>query len=238
MQNNPGEYSRFVKEIMPDNHPVYADIIPLTTSRQTVARWGIAAALSWGVAVLFFVMIFSTEQDIVVRTPPVMYLDYIVLQPQKKKMLPPKIQKHKTVPKEVEEPVVQPRAEAPVAPSEQIAAPVEITTSIARVKKKQQLVRILSSSELDNTDFDPIFNPKPRYPLVALRNNIEGYVDVDLLITEKGRVEKISLFDVTGHPSFGGAVVKTVAKWRFPPPRLKGEKVRVKYVYRINFTLH
>ncbi len=212
-------------------------MLPLTTSSQTAVRWVISAACAHGLVLLLLTLLFNSEPDIAVLTPPLLYLDYVVLQP-KKITAPPKIPKRKPIPKETEEPVVQPKAEAPVAPSEQIAAPAEIMATPAPAKKKPQVVRILSTADLDNTDFNPLYNPKPKYPLVALRNDIEGYVDVDLIITEKGRVDKISLVEVSGHPSFRGSVVKAVAKWRFPPPRLKGKKVRVKYVYRVNFTLH
>jgi TonB family protein len=98
-------------------------------------------------------------------------------------------------------------------------------------------VRINGAAELDNTDFSPIVNIKPLYPIIAIRANIEGHVDVDLLVDERGRVETFSIIGVKGHPSFGNETARVIPKWRFPPPRIKGQKVRVKYVYRVNFTL-
>jgi len=94
-----------------------------------------------------------------------------------------------------------------------------------------------SKSLLDNSDFSPLFNPKPTYPRVALLNNIEGFVNLELLINESGKIESASIVQSFGHPSFGLEVMKVIKQWRFPPPRIKGEKVKIRYLYQIDFTL-
>jgi len=50
-------------------------------------------------------------------------------------------------------------------------------------------------------------------------------------------VQQFSIASVSGHPAFGNEVAKVLRRWRFPPPRHKGKKVSVKYLYRINFKL-
>ncbi|HEX7509699.1 MAG TPA: hypothetical protein VF335_00230, partial [Chitinivibrionales bacterium] len=42
-------------------------------------------------------------------------------------------------------------------------------------------VRIGSIGNLDNVEFSPLYNPKPAYPLIALKAGIQGSVDVDLV---------------------------------------------------------
>lgn len=97
--------------------------------------------------------------------------------------------------------------------------------------------RIANSSELDNTEFEPLYNPKPDYPAVAQSAGITGYVDVDLTIDENGKVSSFNIVKTLGHPSFALETAKVLPRWRFPPPRIGGKKVRVQYVYRVNFTL-
>jgi TonB family protein len=99
-------------------------------------------------------------------------------------------------------------------------------------------VKISGATELDNTDFSPIATIKPAYPIIALRANIQGYVDVDLVVDERGRVETFSIVDIKGHPAFGDETAKVITRWRFPPPRINGKKVKLQYIYRVNFTLN
>jgi TonB family protein len=97
--------------------------------------------------------------------------------------------------------------------------------------------RIGSLRALDNVDFSPLYNPKPAYPPFALKAGIEGSVDVDLLINEFGRVEEFAIIKIFGHPSFGDEAAKVIGKWRFPPPRIKGKKIKIKYLYTIYFKI-
>jgi protein TonB len=101
-----------------------------------------------------------------------------------------------------------------------------------------QPIAVASASVLDNTSFAPIFNPKPAYPAIALSANIQGYVDVELVVTPAGTIESFSIVKVWGHPAFGDETAKVIRRWRFPPPRIGGKPVKIKYDYRVNFTLN
>ena len=98
-------------------------------------------------------------------------------------------------------------------------------------------VRIGSVGNLDNVEYSPLYNPKPAYPLIALKADIQGSVDVDLVINEFGQVENFSIVNVHGHPSFGDETAKVIGKWRFPPPRIDGKKVKIKFLYTVIFKL-
>ena len=51
----------------------------------------------------------------------------------------------------------------------------------------------------NNTDSDelylPIYVPEPRYPYHAYKNEVEGYVVVEFIITKTGGVRKIKLIE-------------------------------------------
>lgn len=104
-------------------------------------------------------------------------------------------------------------------------------------EKRTDVVDIGSAKTLDNVDYSPLYNPKPAYPLLALRAGLQGFVDVDLVINEFGRVEQFSIVKVEGHPDFGNETAKIIGKWRFPPPRINGKKVKIRYQYTVNFRL-
>jgi TonB family protein len=100
-----------------------------------------------------------------------------------------------------------------------------------------QPLTVSSASVLDNTSFAPIFNPKPAYPAIALSANIQGYVDVELVVTPAGTIESFAIVKVWGHPSFGDETARVIRRWRFPPPRIGGKPAKIRYDYRVNFTL-
>ncbi len=215
---------------------------PLTTQKDTVRRWLISIFFSISILLLFLLIVIKSEPKVIEYPSPSISLDYIVLPPKKVKKIKktkPRIKmKPPRIPKIVEIKKNIPSPKAKVAPSEQNPTVADIAASSVKAKKLvKEYIRIQNVTELDNTDFNPIYNPKPPYPAVAMKNNIEGFVDLDLIINEKGRVDKFSIIKVSGHPSFSIATAKTLPKWRFPPPRLKGKKIKIKYIYRINFTL-
>lgn len=231
---------------MNDNSPtplIISDAHYFIANRDDAAiplmRWTISILLASIILSLFLIIILKSEYKSIPLESPLLILDYIVLQPHTKKPLqkPKPIQKKATkAPKT--EPVIQPVAEAPVEPSVVGPGPADIvSTPEPAVKKAPEFVRIRSVSDLDNINFEPLYNPKPRYPSIAMKAEIEGFVDVDLIVNYKGRVEKFSIVRVTGHSSFGNETSKVIAKWRFPPPRIGGNKVKIKYLYRINFQL-
>jgi len=181
---------------------------------------------------------------------PLMELDYVQIEtttpsPEKKiEQVKPRQrvqeEKKEMVPEQVMDAI--PAADIPLEPSA-IPQP-EISTSTAPkphstgAVSKPELTMLQSVTELDNTDFDPIYNPKPDYPAVALNAQITGYVDVNLIISEQGKVESFSIMETKGHPSCALETARVLPRWKFPPPRIGGKKVRVQYKYRVNFTLN
>jgi periplasmic protein TonB len=124
-----------------------------------------------------------------------------------------------------------------VASSASPAAPTGPKNGAGQGGDADQPVAVGSVSMLDNTNFSPIFNPKPAYPVIALKANIQGYVDVELVVTPAGIIESFSIVKAAGHPAFGDETAKVIKRWRFPPPRINGKPAKIKYEYRVNFTL-
>ncbi len=127
---------------------------------------------------------------------------------------------------------------APIAAADNVPGDI-IGSGPAQPAAPRQVAptRIQSAEELDNVEFDPIFNPKPPYPPVARKAGIEGWVDVDLIVNESGRVDSFEIDSVFGHPQFAAATGSVLPRWRFPPPRRGGKNLKVRYYYRINFLL-
>ncbi len=78
--------------------------------------------------------------------------------------------------------------------------------------------------ELD-TPLIPIVKIPPKYPAVAMRNNIEGWVKVRFIVTDRGVVKNIRIIKAVPGKIFNSSVIKCVSKWRFRPGKVSGVPV-------------
>jgi protein TonB len=215
-------------------------------------RWFVSGFLAIILILIGLVLLIREPGKSLPYLGPLMELEYVVVE-QKTAAKPKEIskvqqKKEKTEPDPVEEKVQEQIIDVPKTPDILLETPNISRPDISVRSEKQkpavvetspsEVRRIDGTEELDNTDFEPIYNPKPDFPAVAQAAQINGYVDIDLLINEKGRVESYTIVKTHGHPLFAVETAKVLPRWRFPPPRIRGKKVRIKYLYRVRFTLN
>jgi protein TonB len=80
-------------------------------------------------------------------------------------------------------------------------------------------------------------NAKPRYPLIARRNGVEGTVLVKVLVSKEGRAAKVELERSSGSGALDTAALDAVKSWRFTPARRGQENVDMPYVVPVVFKL-
>ncbi len=79
------------------------------------------------------------------------------------------------------------------------------------------------SSSVENTysseylDLEPIEFVSPRYPKVAVENNLSGYVVMTFNITKNGDVADIVVIDSTPKGIFEKVAVQALSKWKYEP---------------------
>jgi len=213
------------------------------------SRLLIAGGVSGTLMLLFMLLALGIiPNDTLQNIGPLLEVDYVTVEePRVQKPTPPpprvtprQVEKKETVPEPVEQDIIPEMTPLEATPAPQtaadVAAPPKAPSAPVNAPSNAPL-RIGSTQELDNVNFEPIFNPKPDYPLIAQQTGITGYVDVDLVISDNGKVKSFSIVNVKGHPAFGTETAKVLPRWRFPPPRIDGKKTSVKYLYRIKFTL-
>lgn len=74
---------------------------------------------------------------------------------------------------------------------------------------------------------------KPRYPVEARQQRIEGDVLLQARIDTEGNIGKLKV--IQGDPILVAAAVDAVKQWRYRPYILKGEPVEVETTIRIQF---
>ncbi|MBO0719844.1 MAG: energy transducer TonB [Blastocatellia bacterium] len=66
---------------------------------------------------------------------------------------------------------------------------------------------------------------RPVYPRAALKANSHGTVEVEIVVSEQGRV--IEATAISGHPVLYSAAIDAVRKWVFKPTIVNGSRVKV-----------
>ncbi len=77
-----------------------------------------------------------------------------------------------------------------------------------------------------NTDADykaaSLNNPRPVYPLLAIRQGAQGQVLLLAEVLAEGRAGRIELEKSSGHALLDAAAMNAVRTWRFSPARKNG----------------
>ena len=216
-------------------------------SRPRVIRWGLSVTGAGILTILTILPIVNSISRKPTEEVPVLLIDYLELPPEKKNE-PRKVTRKKKEPKKEVPRHRTMRSPMPSLSKAEDSEPTEqtlISTQASDTAEDKDLntgdvgvVSVSSPSLLDNVSYEPMGHcPKPKYPSIARRAKITGFVDTELLIDENGRVEEFSFSRVTGHPASGRETAKVLPKWWFPPPRIRGRKVRIRYRYRVSFEL-
>lgn len=83
----------------------------------------------------------------------------------------------------------------------------------------------------------PLAQPEMAYPSSAAEKGIQGFVEVSLLVSDLGQVEKVNVLNAKPKGVFEDAARASVIRWRFEPAEYKGKKVAVWLNQKINFSL-
>jgi protein TonB len=77
----------------------------------------------------------------------------------------------------------------------------------------------------------------PIYPFNAKHRGIEGWVDVEFVVTNQGLVEAIKVIAAQPEKIFDKTVIQCLSAWRFKPGTIRGEPVKTRVQTRIRFEL-
>lgn len=80
-------------------------------------------------------------------------------------------------------------------------------------------------------------NPRPPYPLSAVRQGAQGRVLLSVEVLPDGRAGRVTLEQSSGHALLDTAAMNTVRTWRFTPARKDGMLITQAVRIPIDFTL-
>jgi protein TonB len=130
------------------------------------------------------------------------------------------------------QPPVAVAASAAAQTSAQAAAPAAtpVTPVTATVAAQSSALTPAAEPEIPaaalNTDADykaaSLNNPRPAYPLLAIRQGAQGQVLLLAEVLAEGRAGRIELEKSSGHALLDAAAMNAVRAWRFSPARKNG----------------
>jgi len=84
----------------------------------------------------------------------------------------------------------------------------------------------------------PVVRTAPKYPSSEFRNGRQGWVELNYVVTEEGKVIEPVVEASSGSYAFERAAVNTVKRWRYEPALLNGEPIQqCKTAVRISFAI-
>ena len=87
-------------------------------------------------------------------------------------------------------------------------------------------------------DIIPLQRIPPQYPRDAARNNITGWVQLEVLVNPDGSVRSARVLDSKPKGLFEASAVQAVLRWKFKPKVVNGLPVEQKGAQKIEFNLN
>lgn len=78
---------------------------------------------------------------------------------------------------------------------------------------------------------------EPKYPVVAAKDEIEGYVIASAIVNEKGCYINIEIIESQPVNTFDASMIEALKFWRYSPALLNGKPVKVKTSIQFDFKL-
>lgn len=132
-------------------------------------------------------------------------------------------------------------------PSETLPAPrtAAITPSassdarqpVSDTPPPQTAARLPSAPASVTVDAQLTHRVEAQYPEAALRNGVQGYVDVQFTITAQGTVTNVAVVRSAPDDIFDRAAVDAVSRWRYDPRVVDGRPVESQSHARVRFKL-
>lgn len=124
-----------------------------------------------------------------------------------------------------------------VAQQEKAKQQEEATKTAAASNSNPVATTNASAGGSETREAIPISSIRPRYPSTALRNNQEGWVDVQYTVNVDGSVSNISVISAEPRHVFDNAAIDALRRAKFSPAMRDGAAIASQQQKRIEFKL-
>lgn len=96
---------------------------------------------------------------------------------------------------------------------------------------------VAERGEPENRNFELIRRVNPQYPQQALRNGIQGWVELEFTITAEGDVTNVRVVNAQPRRAFEREAIRALSQWKFRPRIVNGRPVESNARQRLEFNL-
>jgi len=92
-------------------------------------------------------------------------------------------------------------------------------------------------SSVQDRDLEPVAMPEPTYPQGAFRNRVEGWVEVEYTVTERGSTRDLQVVASEPQGVFDAAALAAVGTWTYRPRVVQGQPVAQRTAVTLRFSV-
>jgi protein TonB len=96
---------------------------------------------------------------------------------------------------------------------------------------------VASEAGVQHRDLEPVATPEPVYPPAAFRQGIEGWVEVEYTVGERGTTGDVTVIAAEPRGVFDDAAIAAVASWRYRPRIVNGQPVAQRTSVTLQFNV-
>jgi protein TonB len=96
---------------------------------------------------------------------------------------------------------------------------------------------VASEAGVQQRDLEPVATPEPVYPPAAFRQGIEGWVEVEYTVGERGTTGDVTVVAAEPRGVFDDAAIAAVAGWRYRPRVVNGRPVAQRTSVTLQFNV-
>ena len=201
-----------------------------------------AGAIAFNAAMLMLMLV-PLSAPTLIQQPLETVTDFVLVKPDKKIIVPPPPPPPIKVERVVRDPTPK-----PVTQQTQTVEPPPIvindTPQIGDVLGSETLAKFtppaidVGPQVLTGASLQALSSPPPSYPPQAVRENLTGVVELEILVGIDGKPIDVSVVRSSGHRLLDQAAIRVVkSRWKFQPAMSNGQPVQARGRVPIEFKL-
>jgi protein TonB len=129
------------------------------------------------------------------------------------------------------------RSGLPAVPSLPIAGYLQRPAEVTSTPVAAATATTDGAASAQQRDLEPVATPDPAYPPGAFRDGVEGWVEVEFTVTERGVTRDVQVVAAAPRGVFDAAAVEAVAAWKFRPRVVYGRPVAQRTSATLRFSV-
>ena len=132
------------------------------------------------------------------------------------------------------QPVASRNTRAPVVPELPIAG---YESRASQPESGPTIAFAPAGAGVQQRDLEAVATPDPTYPAHAFRQGIEGWVEVEYTVTERGTTTDVAVVAAAPRGVFDDAAITAVGSWKYRPRIVNGQPVAQRTSVTLRFNV-